>query len=233
MQDIKTSKPISITRIVLVLIGFPVIATLISLLLLHRSLITNLGFDFFNTFWLIIICWYGIQIYLISKILAADGYTFKDIGFSFTARKTQYLFAGYLIFTVGLLVFIELALANSKIDVNLLNEISSLTPKTTISRVIFIVMAFVGGISEELVYRGFAIKSLTNLRINKWLAIAIAAIPFVFQHGLKSIEQFWWFLIWGLVFGVIYVQLKNLYLNIIIHWLVVLAAMVAILQVIE
>ena len=233
MQDTETSKPIPLSRTVAVLVGFPIIATLISLLLLNRSLITNLGLDFFNTFWTIIICWYVVQMYLISRILTSYGWAFKDIGFSFKKRKNLYLFGGYFIFAAGLLVFIEMALANADVDVEKLNEISSLTPKTTTARIIFIIMAFVGGLSEEIVYRGFAIKALINQKINKWLAIGIASIPFVFQHGLKSIEQFWWFLLWGLIFGIIYVVRKKLYINIIIHWLVILSAMIAILQVIE
>lgn len=57
--------------------------------------------------------------------------------------------------------------------------------------------------------------------------------PFIFQHGLKSIDQFWWFLTWGLVFGILFVLLKKLTLIIIIHWLVILSAMLAILQVVQ
>lgn len=227
------SQPIPKVKLIAVLIGFPVVATLISLLLLNRSLITAIGFDFFNAFWTIIIFWYLLQIYLISRILTSSGWTWEHIGFSFNSRKTAYLFGGYLIFAAGLLVFIEMALANSAVDVEKLNQISSLTPKTTTARVIFIIMAFVGGLSEEIVYRGFAIKALISQKVHKWLAVGIAAIPFVFQHGLKSIDQFWWFLIWGLAFGVIYIISRRLYINIIIHWLVILSAMAAILQVIE
>lgn len=233
MSMSEISKPIPFTKIAVVIIGFPIVATLISLLLLNRSLFTNLGLDFFNTFWTIIICWYIIQIYVISRILNSQGWKLEDIGFSFKKKKTLYLFGGYLIFALGLLVFIEMALANSNVDVEKLNELSSLTPKTTTARIIFIIMAFVGGLSEEIVYRGFAIESLISQKINKWLAIGIAAIPFVFQHGLKSIDQFWWFLVWGLIFGIIYVVRRKLYVNIVIHWLVILSAMVAILQVID
>jgi hypothetical protein len=91
----------------------------------------------------------------------------------------------------------------------------------------------VAGLAEEIVYRGFAIKALVSNKINKWLAVLIASIPFIFQHGLKSIDQFWWFLITGIIFGIIYVFRKNLYLNIIIHWLVILSAMLGIFQVLE
>lgn len=94
-------------------------------------------------------------------------------------------------------------------------------------------MALTAGLAEEIVYRGVAIKALTSNKINKWVAVFIATVPFIFQHGLKSIDQFWWFLTWGVVFGVLFVLLKKLTFNIIIHWLVILSAMIAVMQVIQ
>lgn len=233
MQNTEVSKVIPFSKIIVVLIGFPITATLISLFLLNKSVFTNFGLDFFNTFWIIIIGWYLLQIYLVSNILSSSGWNWRDIGFPFSKKKTIYLIAGYLLFALGLLVFIELALANSVVDAEKLNSISSLTPKTTTARVIFIIMGLVAGLAEEIVYRGFAIKALESNKINKWLAVFIATIPFIFQHGLKSIEQFWWFLTWGVVFGIIFLLIKKLTLTIVIHWLVILSAMVAILQVLK
>lgn len=227
------SKAIPLSKTLGVLIGFPIIATLISLLLLNRPLITNLGLDFFNTFWLLITGWYLIQIYIVSKILHSEGWKWADIGFSFSKNSTLLFIGGYLLFAFGLLAFIELAMANSIVHPEKMNNISSLTPKTTIARIIFIIMALTAGLAEEIVYRGFAIKALTSNKINKWVAVFIATVPFIFQHGLKSIDQFWWFLTWGVVFGVLFVLLKKLTFNIIIHWLVILSAMIAVMQVIQ
>lgn len=233
MHNTEVTKAIPLSKTVAVLIGFPITATLISLLLLNQSTFTNLGLDFFNTFWIIITGWYLLQIYLVSNILTSSGWNWTDIGFPFTKKKTIYLIVGYLLFAFGLLVFIELALTNYLVDVEKLNSISSLTPKTTTARVIFIIMGLVAGLAEEIVYRGFAIKALESNKINKWLAVFIATIPFIFQHGLKSIEQFWWFSTWGVIFGILFLLIKKLTLNIVIHWLVILSAMIAILQVLK
>ena len=233
MQNNENSKAIPVSKTLAVLIGFPIIATLISLLLLNRPLITNLGLDFFNTFWIIITVWYIIQIFIVSKILHSAGWEWADIGFSFSKKKTFFLIGGYFLFALGLVVFIELALANSIVDTEKMNNISSLTPKTTTARIIFVIMGLTAGLAEEIVYRGFAIKALISNKINKWLTVFIATIPFIFQHGLKSIDQFWWFLTWGVVFGILYLWLKKLTFNIIIHWIVILSAMIAILQVIQ
>lgn len=233
MQNTENSKAIPWSKTLAVLIGFPIIATLISLLLLNRPLITNIGLDFFNTFWLIITAWYLLQIYIVSKILHSVGWKFADIGFKFPKKKTIFFIGGYLLFAFGLLAFIEIALANSIVDTEKMNNISSLTPKTTTARIIFIIMGLTAGLAEEIVYRGFAIKALVSNKINKWLAVVFATIPFIFQHGLKSIDQFWWFLTWGVIFGILFLVLKKLTFNIIIHWLVILSAMIAILQVIQ
>ncbi len=229
----QSSHKVQIFKIGGVLIGFPIISTFISLLLINRSLISDNGILFFNIFWSIVIIWYILQILIINKILKSSNLNWTDIGFDPFSKKALYLILGYIIFSVSLIVFIEFALKNGDIDPDKFDSLSSLTPKTTYSRIIFIVMGFVAGISEEIVYRGFAIKSFESLKINKWLAAIIATIPFIFQHGLKSIDQFWWFLSWGLLFGALFLIVKRLNLLIVIHWLVILSAMVAILQVLR
>ncbi|MEX2484838.1 MAG: CPBP family intramembrane glutamic endopeptidase [Brumimicrobium sp.] len=232
-QNTKTKQVMPLSSTIAVLVSFPIIATLISLLLLNRSIITDLGLDFFNTFWLIIIVWYILQIFTISKILNKQGWNWKDIGYPFSQKKTIYFISGYLLFAIGLLIFIELALTNSTVDAEKLQALSSLIPKTTTARIIFIIMGLMAGLAEEIVYRGFAIRAFESNKVNKWLAVLIATIPFIFQHGLKSIDQFWWFATTGIAFGLLFLFLKKLTVNIIIHWLVILSAMTAIFQVIE
>ncbi|MGH8104686.1 MAG: CPBP family intramembrane glutamic endopeptidase [Arenimonas sp.] len=236
MENSVTQTPMPLSRTLAVLLGFPIVSTLISLLLLNRSVFSDLGLDFFSTFWVLITGWYSLQIFIISRILKSSGWGWKDIGYSFNKKRTGYFIAGYLVFAFALLAFIEFALAGVSNDpekLKLLSDFSNLTPKTTTARVIFIFMALVAGLCEELVYRGFAINALKSLKINKWLAILIAAIPFVFQHGLKSLDQFWWFFIWGIVFGVLFTFTKKLTINIVIHWLVILSALLAILTVLK
>lgn len=236
MENAEKHPYLPLSKTLMILIGFPAVSTLVSLLLLNRRLFTNAGLDFFNTFWLIITGWYLLQIGILAKVLKSSGWSWNDIGFSLNRKQVGYLIGGYLVFASCLLIFIEMALGDAGLDaekLKSLSDLSNLTPKTTTGRIIFIVMGLVAGLSEEFTYRGFAIKALESHGINKWLAVAPAAIPFIFQHGLKSVDQFWWFLAWGLIFGVLFLLTKRLYINIILHWLVILSAMIAILQVLD
>jgi len=220
-----------------ILIGFPIISFFVSLLLLQKNWFLRLGIDFFTTFWTLVTLWYLIQIWITFRVLKSSKSDLKEIGYTFDFRKTFWLITGYLIFAFALFAFVEFALASTNItaeDINSLSDFSNITPKTTMQRIIFIFAGLAAGISEEFVYRGFAIQSLEKYNINKWLAVVIAAIPFVFQHGLKSIDQFWWFFIWGLTLGVIFILTKRkLHVTIIIHWIIILSALLAILQIIE
>ncbi|MBX2953882.1 MAG: CPBP family intramembrane metalloprotease [Leadbetterella sp.] len=235
MQKEEAGPKMPLSKTLGVLIGFPAMATLISLLLLNRSIITGWGFDFSDTFRLIVTGWYVIQIYLIYKILRSDGWSWSDIGYSLNAKKTLWFCLGYLVFAFGLLFFIEYQLAHAVIDPEKLQSVVKLSPKDTTARVIFIFMGLVAGLAEELVYRGFAIRALISNGLNRWLAVLLAAIPFFFQHGIKAYQLNWgtWYLVWGLVFGALFLWRKKLNLNIIIHWLIILSAMPAVLQAIR
>ncbi|MEQ8880408.1 MAG: CPBP family intramembrane glutamic endopeptidase [Cyclobacteriaceae bacterium] len=228
---------IPLSRVLTILIGFPAISYLLSLLLLRREWFDSLGLDFFTLFWMLIGLWYLIQIGITIRVLKASHLDISAIGYRFNFQRTAWLITGYLIIAFALFGFIEFALASANVteeEINSLSDLSNITPKTTTNRIIFIVVGLVAGISEEFVYRGFAIQSLEGYNINKWIAVIISAIPFVFQHGLKSIDQFWWFFIWGLVLGIIFILTKRkLYINIIIHWLIILSGMLAILQLID
>lgn len=228
---------IPLWKVLFVLIGLPLISFLVSLLLLNKDWFARLGIDFFTSFWLIVTFWYSLQIWIIIKVLDSSTLGLKDIGYTFEFKKTIWFITGYLIFAIALLAFVEFALASANItneDINSLSDLSNITPLTTKQRIIFIFAGLVAGISEEFVYRGFAIESLARYGVNKWITVLIAAIPFVFQHGLKSIDQFWWFFIWGIVLGAIFILTKRkLYITIIIHWTVILTAILAILQLVE
>lgn len=228
-------RPMPAAKLAFVLVGFPVVSTLVSLLLVDRSLALP-GLDFFTTFWGLITGWYVLQVVVLGRVLKSAGWTWQDIGYGWNRRRTLAMAARYLVFAFALLGLIELALADAQptpAQLQALSDLADLTPKTTAQRVVFIAMGLVAAICEELVYRGFAIRGLASRGLHAWLAVPLAGLPFVFQHGLKSVAQFGWFYGWALVFGVLFLATRKLHANIVVHWLVILAALPAVLQVLQ
>lgn len=216
-----------------VLIGFPLISWMISLLLIDRSVFSWTGLEFFTVFWALITLWYALQIGILARVLRSTDWSWRDIGYALNGKRTLMMVLGYLVVASGMVGFVEYALANAEPDpqrLQALSDLADLTPTTTAQRVVFVALGLLAGLCEELVYRGFAIGALRSRGMNRWLAVLVAAVPFVLQHGLKAIEQAGWFGAWGVVFGVLFVATKRLYVNIAIHWLVILAAIPAILQ---
>lgn len=233
MSAIPSPARMPLRSLLLVLLGFPAVSTLLSLLLLHRSAFAAAGMEFRPAFWSLITLWYGVQIAVLGVVLRRAGWRWSDIGYGLSRRKTALFVAGYLVFAFALVAFVELALAGAGDragSAKALSDLANLAPQTTAERIVYVFMGLAAGLCEELVYRGFAIAGLRSRGLHAALAVPLAAIPFVFQHGLKSLDQFWWFLAWGLVFGVAFVLLKKLYANIVVHWLVILSALAAVLQ---
>lgn len=226
-------RPMPIPHIAAVLIGFPAIFWIWSQTLLHRDVFSIEGVDFFITFWIGTTIIYVAKIGLIAKVLARSGWTFADIGYRLSRKGTAILVAGYTAAALILFAFVEISLGHVTLDPAKLEALPGLYPDTTIKRLVFMVMALTGGLGEEITYRGFAIRGLQSLRMNRWLAVLVAAIPFVFQHGLKSVDQFWWFFGSGLALGALFVLSRRLIPGVIIHWIIILSAMLGIFTAIE
>jgi len=96
-----TDMPVS--KIIAVLLGFPLGSTLISFLLLDQGSFSWTGLDFFTAFWLLITFWYVAQIGILAKVLKLSAWSWSEIGYTFNRRRTAYFVAGYLVFAFALL----------------------------------------------------------------------------------------------------------------------------------
>jgi uncharacterized protein len=230
MSQVSGGIRLPLAHTLLIAVGFPLGSTLLSLLLLHRQVFVGTGLDFFTAFWLLISVWYAVQLLGLQRLLGAAGYSLRDIGYGLTPRQTGLLVAGYGIVALALVGFVEAALAGASVDAARLSDFANISPTTTPQRLVFVVMALLAGLTEELVYRGFLITALREYGLNRWLAVGLAALPFVAQHGLKAASQFGWFFSMGLVLGLLFIWRKQLLANIILHWLIILSALLALLQ---
>ena len=97
-------------------------------------------------------------------------------------------------------------------------------PISTLERLAAIIaLAFTAAITEEVIFRGFALTRLKRIIPNPWLLLPIIAISFVFIHGeIRSAGATLNYLIFSLIFGAgfILLGLKRLEILIIIHFLI-------------
>jgi membrane protease YdiL (CAAX protease family) len=196
--------------------------------LLDRERFSLPSVDFFVTFWIGATMIYALKIAVVRAILVRQGWAWRDVGLGLSRGGLIAGIGGYVVLALALFAFVEVSVRSVPFDQAKLADLPGLYPDTTVKRAVFLAMAFVAGVGEELTYRGFAIGALESRGVNRWLAIPLAAIPFVFQHGLKSLDQFWWFFLSGLALGVVFVASKRLWPGIAIHWLIILTAMLGV-----
>lgn len=215
--------------------GFPFIYILYSLTPMAKELFTKNNIDFFIPFWSGIIVLHWISFFIVKAFLKQENKTLKDIGYGLSGKKTILLIVSYLVFALLILGFTEMSINYVSIDQEKLANLSNFYPKNLQQRLFFIAMVFTTGFCEEIIYRGFAITKLSDYKIiNKWIAIIPAGISFVFIHGIFGFNQFLFYFISALIFGAIYVlNKKRLLLNIILHLLFDISAMMAIFQAIN
>lgn len=73
------------------------------------------------------------------------------------------------------------------------------------------------GISEEIIYRGYATERLMKLSNSYWLAFLLPLLAFVLMHYRKGIDHLFIVLVVGSLMQYYYLKFRNLTINIIGH----------------
>lgn len=223
-----------IWKVLLIIIGFPVLYILFGKTSIAIELFVNKNLDYYIPFWGGIILLHWLSVLVVIKYLKSQKKTLLDIGYKLSKKGTLYLISGYLLVAILVLIGIEFMLHNVEIDTSKFATISGLIPKTTAHRIFFILLVFSTGFCEEIVYRGFAITQLNEVGLNKWIALLIAAFLFIGIHGINAYTNRFFFLFGGgIMFGLTFLFSKRLLPSILIHLLINLSAMLAILQLIK
>lgn len=204
-------------RLTLFIIGLPILYTLYSLTDWSKQLFVEKNNDYFIPFWCGIIVFHWLSLLLIQRTTAFKKW--NDFGLFIQRKGMIKLVVFYATIAIAALIFIELSLQNLELSPEKVNRLPAFFPRTTGQRTLFILSVFTASFCEEMIYRGFMIRSLENLGLNKWLAIVPAGISFVFMHGIVGYYKFWFYFIPALIFGAIFVGSKRLLPNIILHLL--------------
>ncbi|MDE0807449.1 MAG: CPBP family intramembrane metalloprotease [Longimicrobiales bacterium] len=223
-----------IWKILSIIIGFPILYIFFGNTSIATELFVNKNLDYYIPFWGGIILLHWISVLVVIKYLKSEKKNLTDIGYKLSNKGTLYLVGGYLLVAILMLVGVEIMLNSVELDSSKFGSISGLIPKTTSHRIFFILLVFSTGFCEEIVYRAFAITQLTEVGLNKWIALIIAAFIFIGIHGINAYTNRFLFLFGGgIMFGVTFLLSKRILPSILIHLLINLSAMMAILQLIE
>lgn len=197
-----------------------------------QNLFDGNNLDYYIPFWGGIIILHWISVFCVAMNLKIRGLSFSDIGISLSNSRIKYFISGYFVIAVAAVITIEYLLTQITIDPSLIQRLPGLIPITIEHRIFFIFLVFSTGVCEEIVYRGFAITSLSHNGVNKWLALIIAAFVFVGIHGFYAYFNRFIFLFGGgIMFGVIYLVSRKLLPGMILHLVINLSSIFAILSI--
>ena len=103
-----------------------------------------------------------------------------------------------------------------------LSQTIFMAPVSTPERLFLIFGAVTAGVTEEVLFRGFAFTRLGRVIRNPWLVLLITVVAFLFIHGTpRDVESVITYSAAGLAFGVpfILMKLRRLEILIAIHFL--------------
>ena len=153
--------------------------------------------------------WIGInktrRISLRNLIAGKDniGFGLNDIlkGFAF------WIIAGIILYLVKYLLGLPV----------ISNTNYSLLPQNYLEYTLFFILSLSAGFCEEIIYRGYFQKQFTSIFKNKWIAILLQGILFGFSHGYQGIKYMVLISVFGVLFGLLAVYVKNLKPGMIAH----------------
>ena len=102
------------------------------------------------------------------------------------------------------------------------NTHSFLGPVTTFERLFMIFTAVTAGVTEEVIFRGFAFNRLKRWIPNPWVILPITLVSFSLIHAPDSVGDWINYTVAGCVFGIpfILMKLRRLEILILIHFLI-------------
>lgn len=131
---------------------------------------------------------------------------------SLNKKEIKNLILGLVMGIIAItLAFILILLSKSGVLVN-----SLLEPRFSLSLVLYLILFILVGFAEELLSRGYIIGAMEASNNNKWFAIMVSAVIFSLMHygnnGFSFIPFLNIFLV-GILFGVMYVKTKSIWLS--------------------
>lgn len=134
------------------------------------------------------------------------GWTWSDVGvdFSWFLRHKNWMIGSLTVVLIG--VFLAPGFPPETVP----SGIKRLLPHTATEKLAWIPLSVTAGVVEEVIFRGFTFALLVRLMGTVWLALPVSALLFTFLHGWPpNAMAFWSYFGTGMVFGLVYIALRQ------------------------
>jgi hypothetical protein len=173
-------------------------------------------------FWLANLAFHWIPFFFIWLALRKNGESWNSIGLDWGWLAKYKIWFGLLITILVMAAFVmPVVLYGGILPVR--SQTIFLAPVSSLERLFLIFGALTAGLTEEVIFRGFAMTRLNRVSQNLWIVLPITVVSFLFIHGTpRSIDALISYTFAGLAFGIpfILMGLKKLELLILIHFLI-------------
>ena len=180
-----------------------------------------------RTEWWYFICsnflYHWIPFLFIRYSLIKNNETWSSIGVDWTwfLRYKNWFIALFSILIISAFILPSIYYGN---DLPSRSQAGFIGPVSTLERLVaIVVLAFTAAITEEVIFRGFALTRLKRCIANPWIILPIIAIPFVLIHGeVRSLVQFLNYAGFSFIFGIGFIlnEFRRLEILITIHFLI-------------
>jgi uncharacterized protein len=90
-------------------------------------------------------------------------------------------------------------------------------PVTWVERATMLLVALTAGVCEELIYRGYALRTLRGRGMSLWLALLLSGLAFGMMHGIAGVMLMPIFLVTHVIYAAIFLGFRSLWPAIYLH----------------
>lgn len=175
-------------------------------------------------FWLLGLAFHGLPFLAVWTALRRNGQPWSSIGVDWGwFRRWWWFFAGLMAVLVATAFIVPGVYYLDGLPKLAQSNPQFMIPITAPERLFILLIALTAGVTEEVLFRGFAITRLSRVLGSPWLALPVTVVSFIFIHGKpRSVEMLIAYTAAGLGFGVPFILMKQRRLEalIFIHFLI-------------